>query len=352
MATPAGGQTPAATPSEALSAALKDYKNGNTKQSLATLLAIPPDKLTIAVRELTRVEMRPGQRLDLLEVAALALTESAAASLEQSGEQWRVLRRLGDGIGTQLIAVGDTSKTLRAWCLAADALGESLHDFATLQPLLADLRDIYKNDAEILLASGSLYETRANDMANSLLPLGRDVSMQSSAPRKGSAGFGPGVGRWLDETDRTGNLKRARDFYNEALAVRPSLAEARLRLARVLHLLGDLPGALAALDALPAEGLSQEFMYLSRLFRAGVEEDLGHADKAKAAYLAAMEWRTQAPFVGLAALLRSNGDAAAALSVTERLFHDAPDFDPWWSYLKGQGWHLTARLDEARATIR
>ena len=333
-----------------LRSALEDYKDKHIDRGLATLLAIPPDKLDVAVRELARAEFR-ARRFDLVEVAAIALTESAATNIGGADGLWQRRRLLGLEVGLNLFASGDTSPVLRAWGLAADALGESLRDFVSLQPLLADLRGVFKHDAEILLASGSLYETMARE-TNAVGWRGPDLAPLRIQGRSNPAGFGPMLGQPLNAPDRTGCLKRARDFYREALAAAPSMPEARLRLARVLHQLGDLSGATAALDALPLVGLPDEMAYLAHLFRADVEEDLGHSDKARAAYLAAMEWRAQAPFVGLAALLRSSGDARGSLAVTERLFHDAPDVDPWWSYLKGQGWHLVERLDAASAAIR
>lgn len=350
IAAPAAGQMTPSSPDVALRAALKAYKAGDTKQAVAGIVAIPTGKLKDAVHELIRTELRARQ-FDVLEVAAIALTESAAASIEQPGTTWRELKELGDEVGLQLIASGDSSAALRAWCLATEALGEGLRDFVTLTPLMADARNIFRNDPEVLLASGSLFETRAYALAGDVGPKGRDVSIVPPQI-KPTAGFNTGMGWWVDDLDRPANLKRARDYYNQVLNIAPKCAEARVRLARVLHQLGDLPGALAALDALPSTGLSQELMYLSRLFRAGIEEDLGHRDQAKAAYLAALEWRAQAPFVGLAALLRSGGDPPASLTVTQRLFHDAPDEDPWWSYLRGQGAHLNERLVAARAAVR
>ena len=351
FAVPAAGQTPTTSPDAALRSALKTYKSGDAKQGVAALLAIPSAKLEGAVRDLARTEIRSRQFADV-EVVAIAVTESAAASLERPGTQWRVLKALGEEIGALLIAAGDASSAIRSWCLAADALSEALRDFISLTPLLTDARAVFKGDAEILFVSGSMYETRAYAQAGDIGPKGRDIIVPTAAGRGNAAGFMPDAGWWLDDKDRSANLKTARDYYTQVLTSSASHAEARVRLARVLHQLGDLPGALATLGVLPPKGLSQELTYLSRLFRAGIEEDLGHGDLAKAAYLSALEWRAQAPFVGLAALLRSSGDAAGSLAVTQRFFQDAPDDDPWWSYLRGQGAHLNERIAQARAAVR
>jgi tetratricopeptide (TPR) repeat protein len=351
IAVPAAGQTTANSPEAALRSALKTYKSGDAKQGVAALLAVSPAKLEGAVRDFARAEIRSRQFADV-EVTAIALTESAAASFERPGTQWRGLKALGEEIGALLIAAGDASSATHSWCLAADALSEALRDFVSLTPLLTAARAVFKGDAEILFASGSMYETRAYAQAGDVGRKGTDLSLLPPQTKSSSSGFAPGVGPWVEDLDRPANLKLARDYYNQVLMIAPQHAEARVRLARVLHQLGDLSGAMAALDTLPPMGLSQELTYLSRLFRAGIEEDLGHGDQAKAAYLSALEWRAQAPFVGLATLLRSGGDTAGSLAVTERFFRDAPDDDPWWSYLRGQGAHINERIAQARAAVR
>lgn len=350
IARPAGAQTSSTSPDDAMRAALKTYKNGDAAQGVAALRAIPIAKLDGAIHEFEKSELRRGQFAEL-EVAATALID-AALSVPFPDPQFTPLWHLGAGVGLTLIKAGDTSRAIRDWSLLADAVGEDVHDFMTLDQLLAELRAVFRGDAEILFVSGSMREALAQAQLGQYAPRGRDVTLVPNAPVRGnSAGFMPGIGMWMPNGDRPANLKAARDFYTQALAIAPTHAEARLRLARVLHQLGDLPGALAALDALPKD-LPQELVYLSRLFRADIEAGLGHTDKSRAAYLAAMEWRAHAPFVGLAALLRADGDAAGALAVTQRVLDDAPEFDPWWSYLRGQGWHISQRLTAARAAVR
>lgn len=355
IAAPAFAQVPSSAPDAALRAALRDYKSGDVKQGVSGLLAMPSDKLTGAVDELMRANVRGRNAGDRdfgdLEIAATALVDAAMSASPQS-PQFRSLWRLGARVGLTLVKAGDSSKAIRAWCLLADAVGEDAHDFTTLDQLLTEARAIFRGDAEILFVSGSMRESLAQAQIGEYGPKGRNVTIvPTGTSQRNPAGFLAGIGWWTPNGDRSANLKASRDHYREALAIAPSHAEARLRLARVLHQLDDLPGALSALEALPKD-LPQEFAYLSRLFRAGIEDSLGHSDKARAAYLSAMEWRAHAPFVGLASVLRASGDADGALAVTTRLLSDAPDFDPWWSYLRGQGWHLTERLNAARAAIR
>lgn len=350
VTTAVAGQVPASD-AAALQTALQLYRDQDVRQGTASLIAIPLAKLERSVRDLARVELQ-ARRFEKLEVAALALTESAVASMNGPAADWRVRKGLASDLGRQLLASGDSSRALRAWGLADEALDEGLRDFESAQKLLANLRRVFPDDGEVLFASGSAYETQAYSLVNSELPYGRDLSEIPTSTKRNSAGFNPSVGQHLEELDRSDCLRRARDYYRAALGASPGLVESRVRLARVLHQLGDLAGAVATLDALGVQSASPELMYLSRLFRAAIEEDLGHLDKAKNAYLEAMEWRAHAPFVGLAALLRSSGDGPAATAVVDRLLSDAPEFDPWWSYLKGQGSHITDRLDAARKSLR
>lgn len=349
-ASPAGPQQANGSNADVtLRSVLREYAAKNHQRAIASLLTIPSARLTEEIKELERSDERL-QRFTDREAAAIMLVD-AAASVQWQSAQSLPLWRLGIRVGGDLIAAGDVSPALRTWWLLADAVGEDIRDLGALEPLLTNLRKALRDDAEVLFVSGSLYETIA--AAKTLaLPAGPDVSTAPTSSRRTSAGFSPAFGQRGNDRDRPGHLKLARDFYRAALTVSPSHVEARLRLARVLHQLGDLSGALAALDAVRADALPQELLYLSRLFRADIEEDLGHADQSRAAYLSAMEWRAQAPTVGLAALLRSEGDAAAALALTQRLLADSPDFDPWWSYQRGQGWHLTERLAAARAAVR
>lgn len=345
-ASPALAQRPMDSPQAAVQAALADYRR-DPKSGVAGLLAIPVSTLTEVVDELSRNGLRAGDYGDL-ERAAIALAD-AAASVPVKDERFTQLWQLSNRLGLVLVKAGDTSPALRAWCLLVDAIGEDIHEYATLEPLLSDLRGTFKKDPEMLLVSGSLFETLSSEAG--LVSFSIDLGAAAAKSLK-TVGFSTAPPQLTVTADRKTFLTQARNFYRDALAVAPSHAEARLRLARVLHLLGDTTEALAALDALPVRTMPQEFVYLSRLFRAGIEQDLGHHDRARSAYLSAMEWHAQAPFVGLAALLRSEGDAAGAAAVTRRLLSDPPDFDPWWSYLRGQGWHLSERLNAARAAVR
>ena len=79
-------------------------------------------------------------------------------------------------------------------------------------------------------------------------------------------------------------LEKAEEYHREAIAHDPALAEAHVRLGRVLQQRGKLPEARAALEAARRLESPSEVGYLATLFLAGViDEASGPAAKTPAA---------------------------------------------------------------------
>jgi tetratricopeptide (TPR) repeat protein len=132
-----------------------------------------------------------------------------------------------------------------------------------------------------------------------------------------------------------GNLSRARDSYERALAGDASLVEARLRLGRVLWAQGELDAARAQLEQVTATAPGPSVGYLAHLFLARVHDDAGRPADADREYRAALalDPAGQAAAVGLAQLLGKGGPVPRAL-LEEALSH-APRPDPrdlFWAY--------------------
>jgi len=136
---------------------------------------------------------------------------------------------------------------------------------------------------------------------------------------------------------RTG-LVFAERRYRRALELDPTLAEARLRLGRVLTLLKEPKDARSELQSAAAAG-DPRIEYLARLFLGAIDEyehDLSGARREYEAALAIVP-RGQAALVALSFVAALAGDESAARSVAARVAasRDAEQADPWSAYQNG-----------------
>jgi hypothetical protein len=219
--------------------------------------------------------------------------------------------------------------------LAVDAIDEDL----------PGLRRAFPDDADFLLASGWVDETRARPMF-----LRNRLSLsQPTATVDGGA-------RWLDR-ERTFRLTRAATFYRQTLAVRPSYAEARVRLGRVLFLQNRLDAARSVLAEIDASA-EPRFRYLAAMFGAAIDERAQRAPAAKRGYEAAMRlWPAgQAARIALGRLLARDGDRASAAALIAALPIEPPPLDaaadPWAWYYLGQAWRIEPSFLALRADLR
>ena len=126
----------------------------------------------------------------------------------------------------------------------------------------------------------------------------------------------------------------------ESLIERPDVAaEARVRLAWLLHRMGRHADALAQLDDADVEAMDGSLRYLRHLFSGHVMGALGRLDDATVAYRAAraIAPNAQSAHVALMNGLLSRGDRAAAEAMAELIQTErSTEFDPWWMYWQGQ----------------
>jgi VWFA-related protein len=126
----------------------------------------------------------------------------------------------------------------------------------------------------------------------------------------------------------------------EALIGMPAVAaEARVRLAWLLHRIGRHDDALARLDEVDVEPLDGSLRYLQHLFSGHVMNALGRPDDATVAYRAARAIAPDAQSAQVALMngLLAQGDRAGAETVAEVIQRQrSTDFDPWWMYWQGQ----------------
>ena len=204
-------------------------------------------------------------------------------------------------------------------------------------------RNIFPADPEILFLSGTLHETYARPEIQSavhaaVVPTG--FSLDILSPRV--------------------ELRRAESFFREALARAPDMAEAHLRLGRVLGLQGQHANALAELRrALPSLDGDDELVYDGELFAGAEEEAVGNYDAAREAYARAQALfpGAQSPLLALSQLARRRGDRPAALGAIQQVFDLPPPGaeerdDPWWRYHKAQARSAEAWIEALRAPYR
>ena len=204
-------------------------------------------------------------------------------------------------------------------------------------------REIFSTDPDILFLSGALHETYARP------------AIQSAA----HAAVVP-TGFSIDILSARVELRRAESFFRGAIAHAPDMAEAHLRLGRVLGLQGQHADAIVELRrGLTLLGDDDELRYDGELFAGAEEEALGRYDAAHEAYERAQSLfpTAQSPLLALSQLARRRGNRAEAFTAMQRLFELPPPGaegrdDPWWVYHKAQARNAQALVDAVRAPFR
>jgi VWFA-related protein len=133
-------------------------------------------------------------------------------------------------------------------------------------------------------------------------------------------------------------LEAIRRQYEALIASPDVTAEARVRLAWLLHRMGRHADALAQLDD-DVEAMDGSLRYLRQLFSGHVKGALGRLDDATVAYRAAraIAPNAQSAKVALMNGLLSRGDRAGAEAMAELIQTErSTEFDPWWMYWQGQ----------------
>jgi tetratricopeptide (TPR) repeat protein len=269
---------------------------------------MPPLTLTAAVNDERNfdVKIKDTRRL---EVSAVLLLDVAGVSFIRN-DPWPMVKVLLAIFNVEkLDALGDRSRAVRNWYMAAAGLLEGGRDFKTLRAQLADARRLFPGDAGLLMASGSGLETEGK------------------------------------------NLDDAVAFYRASLAIDGANAECRIRLARVLLRTGDAAASLAELDRMPRP-VDERLAYLRELFRAAAMAALKRTSDAERQFVRTLEWNAQAPYLGLAESMAARGDEAGARQLIAKLLAANVDEEPWAAYVKGQWRHYPILLDEARRALK
>jgi VWFA-related protein len=249
---------------------------------------------------------------------------------------WELARSLLENVAPD----PEEDETVRLWYIATSAYGQ-YHQRHTRHEEQAV--DLFPEDAHLLFLAGCLHETFASPTIQSLA---RSIRV-------------PGARHGLDSEKP--ELRTAAELFRRALETDPSLVEPRIRLGRVLHLLGEpRPAELElrqAVTTLLSEGGSavdpdaRLLLYFAEMFYGAAAEELGQLDRARASYVRAAELYPGAPspLLALSQLALRDDDRAAALdAVRGALLPQGGGRgrdDPWWSYHAIQGRDAAAWFD-------
>jgi tetratricopeptide (TPR) repeat protein len=223
-------------------------------------------------------------------------------------------------------------------------LGEALGDFP--------------DDAELLVSLGSAWEWMATEPDAGTMRFRENRATGAIAIRPPRGTQSDGV---LLNLAAPLIYERCASLYEKALRRSPAPDEARLRLGRVLLLIGRPNEALRALGPLrtgAAADRPREFRYLLALVQGRAWLAAGQAGAAVGAYREALALYPgcQTSQVALSAALRAAGDQAGARSVMAAMLAPNQQFgcvkNPWLDYLVGQPWRLEALVSRLASEVR
>jgi tetratricopeptide (TPR) repeat protein len=203
----------------------------------------------------------------------------------------------------------------------------------------------YPQDPLLLMARGATLEAlswRAEDVLAGASLVGAFGSRQARVKRAA-------------EVAREEN-RDAERCYRQALALRPDLHHARVRLGRVLQLLNRPTESIAELQPVAAQATAARDVYLAHLFLGQAHEREGRLERAVAEYEQAGRALPdgQAAAVALSHVLHRLGRWPASVAVLRAGVDRAGRrlvVDPWWPYLAGQSEDPSLLLEELRAEV-
>jgi tetratricopeptide (TPR) repeat protein len=256
-------------------------------------------------------------------------SEGAALGMRSWFVQLAAIRRIFEALRS--LAPG--TPFLRNWYLLWESIqqGVGLTTIAQTADYLSLALEDFPNDPEVLLAAGSRYE---------MLWWHRSPNPQ----RQPSGGSG---------SDR--QLRTAADWLRRSLQADPRSPEPRLRLGRVLFLLGDIKAAEAELRQSTSAAAGPAFHYLGLLFLGDLLEHRGDTAAAVAAYRSAIGLVTvdQSARVASAQLAHKEGRRSeAAEEIGRALDRPTTGTDPWWAYIRGQWWRFETHRAIALTMVR
>ncbi len=286
---------------------------------------------------LSRVPNRVGARFTLPRRPTVISEDGRYEAFGREAIHWDFARMLLDAVRPAPSSDG----MVRLWYQAIATHFAGRYKLAQALHHLEPGRRLFPDDPDLLFDSGCLHETFAAPRVQTLI----QTTTLPNERRIAVAGVSP-------------NLREAERYFREALERNPNLAEARIRLARVLLKRGRHESARAELQRALEATSDTLLLYYAQLFLADAERSLGGFEAARKAYEKAAELypRAQSPYLGLSHLARRTGDRAAALRAIQQVLSLQADErereDPWWRYHECGGRAADALLVRLRAPFR
>ena len=330
-AAPPAAPPEAVTPQPRASAAeVAPWPKARLREATASLLASAPSASSLERAVLVHTEAAFSKGAD--RTAQLDAARELLRRVPDPGERRALERAWRLGVAGRLLGEGAWEE---ARSLASDAAGADPTDaearaaLGAIQEAAGSLRDAGRTtDPDDLLLTADLDELISRNPVTGMaggVPGGPSNAVAKQRVPRATASS-PGDAKWL---------RHAEESYRDALKVRPDLIEARLRLGRVLFLLGKKDEARRELETAAARATGVDDVYLAQLFLGEARESQGDLAGAAQAYRRAAE----ACPTGLAAHLASahlrhqTGDRRGALEALESLLvSPEPQEDPWWRY--------------------
>ena len=239
---------------------------------------------------------------------------------------------------------------LPRWILA---IASTAHADGQLWWAAAIIDDACRTDsgsADLLVACGAVHETIAGFPAHLLLSEGRHTDDEARV------GFAVDTAQ-VAVAARGRQLRAARRMLENALKVSSSHVEARLRLARVLALTGEVERGATLLEPIVRDDgrVDRRSAFLARLLLGMMRQQLGATSAAISLFEECIRLvpSAQSAYVALAHALHGSGKVREAAAITEQMLNaQTQPPDPWGNYPFGQYWIAEPLLQTLRAEAR
>ena len=227
----------------------------------------------------------------------------------------------------------------RRWELALGLTALADGEIAWATSFLEPACRKFPDDVPLLVACGTVYETRASMTATTPFVRISDDLIRKLRQMRGD---------WLDQAEK--HLARA-------LRAEPANLEARLRLAHVRAMKGENRDAAALLSDIEAGRVAADLrtQYLALLFLGQIAQRARQDERAAALFRRADALGPGVPtaLLGLAYAQHARGDRSEAAELAKRAVSTSDQIsDPWWDYRFGQYWLRDPLFASLRAEVR
>lgn len=277
-----------------------------------------------------------GRQLLVPRSVSILVHDGLGAGMRDASVHWEFARLLLD----QVIPEPGRDLTVVAWYRASALFFAAHHMYADAMPHLERALRLFPTDAALLVDSGCIYEALGapaiqNFAATAILPTGVTLAVRS-----GDA-----------------NWRQAERLFRRAVELDEGLAEAHLRLGRVIGLQGRHAEAVVELEKAAAASDEKRLQYFAQLVLGAEYHAVNHVDRARQAFdqAAALYPRAQSPRLGASQLARQIGDRTGALRALQPVLEagtsESQRYDPWWTYYDGPGGDVDRAIAEMRAAL-